>query len=172
MTVGGWYIKLSGTTGSKGVDSTTKLSMVPSFVRSLMNREYFQFKETAMVQRTWGHRKEIKYFVITNPHRGEETDPLVAANHKNTGGRSFREHPYVEEFVLKVKRKYEKKFSMWSTVPVFRCDLVLLQDGRLYVNEIEHFEAQITGGLEAQDIIWKRMIPEFWEDHILYMIAE
>ena len=167
--VGGWYVKLTATTGSKGVDSTTKLSMVPSFVRSVMNRGFLQYKECAIVQATWANKKEIKYFILTNPHTGEETEPMIAFNPKNPPGRSFREHPHVAEFVKRVKRKYEEKYGRLSTCPVFRVDLAMSQDGLIFVNEVEHFEAQILGS-EAQDIKWKKSIPKFWVDQILFMV--
>ena len=168
--MGGWYVKVTGTTGGKGVDSTNKLSMVPAFVRSLMNRNYFQYKETVIVQPSMGNRKEIKYYILTNPHTGEEKEPEIAYNAKNSSGRSFREHPHVVEFVKRVKRKYEEKYGKFSTCPVFRVDLFISQDGRLIVNEVEHFEAQIAAAKESKDFTWKKFIPEFWEDQILFMV--
>ena len=137
-----------------------------------MNREYMQYKKTVAVQATMAGTKELKYFILSNPHSGEETEPTMAYNFKNGAGRSFRGNPHIVEFVKRAKREYEKVYGPLSTVPVFRCDIFLSQDGRLVVNEIEHFEAQIDCNDATADSIWRKFLPQFWEDQILYMIND
>jgi len=137
-----------------------------------MNREYMMHKPTVAVQATMATTKELKYFILSNPHTGEETMPAMAYNFKAGKGRSFRENPKIVEFVKRAKREYEKVYGPHSTSPVFRCDMFLCQDGRIVINEIEHFEAQIDCNDAILDGVWRRFIPNFWEHQILYMVND
>ena len=128
------------------------------------------YKKTVAVQATMAGTKELKYWVLTNPHTGEVKGPTMAFNAKSGTGRSYRDNPHIDEFVMRAKQEYESVYGPLSTVPVFRCDIFLCQDGRLVVNEIEHFEAQIDCVEVKDDTIWRKFLPEFWEQQILYMI--
>ena len=169
--VGGWYAKLTATTGSKGTHSTTKIEDVGSVVISLMNREYMEYKPTVAVQATVSYTKEHKYYVLTNRHRNKEHEPVLAHNPKTGTGRSFRENPHILEFVKRAKRMYEDVYGPDSTSPVFRCDLFQCQDGRIVINEIEHFEAQILSDAK-NELIWRDFLYEFWEDQIFHMLSD
>lgn len=169
--VGGWYAKLTATTGNKGNDSTTKLDDVGSVVISLFNRDNMEYKPTIAVQATVSYTKEHKYYVLTNRHRNKEDEPVLAHNPKSGTGRSFRENPHILEFVKRAKRKYEEVYGPDSTSPVFRCDVFQRQDGRIVINEIEHFEAQILSDAKNESY-WRAFLYEFWEDQILYMLSD
>ena len=110
--------------------------------------------------------------MLTNRHGNKEHEPVIAYNDpKSDTGRSFRENPHFIEVVKRAKRKYEEVYGPDSTSPVFRCDLFQCQDGRIIVNEIEHFEAQILSDAKKESI-WRDFLYECWEDQILYMLSD
>ena len=137
----------------------------------MFNRPLFSRKPSVTIQATVFSTIELKYCILTNPHTGEETQPFLCFNAKHGRGRSFRETPEILDFVKRAKREYEAAYGKESTSPVFRCDIFICQDGRLVVNEIEHFEAQIDPNDGALEGFWRPFITRFWVYKILFMLG-
>ena len=119
--------------------------------------------------------------VINNPHdlSGKSNGMYVCKNAKRGHGFSCRgkNDEKLFAFVRLMKEKYESKYGVESTVPVFRCDVMIAQDGRLVVNEIEHFEALIepsSSSFKGSAIAAKfeSILTEFWKQQFVSMIGK
>lgn len=175
---GGWHIKLGFSTGNKGNISTSTISSVPSRILTLFNKTEFLWKPYIFVQQTLDNTVEVKVCFINNPHdvSNHSKGMYVCYNDKHGKGLSFRskndEHLFA--FVALMKEIYESKYGEESTIPVFRCDVMIAQDGRMVVNEIEHFEAVVvpssSKGAPLMASKFEFILTEFWKQQVLSMI--
>ena len=137
----------------------------------MFNRRYFGYKWYNFAQQSEASTIELKWAILTNPYTNEELEPFLCYNAKAGAGRSFRDTPEIREFVKRVKREYEEAFGPMAATPVFRCDIFVCQDGRLVINEIEHFEACIDPIDTSKDCEVKEFLTRFWMHQIASMIG-
>ncbi len=109
---------------------------------------------------------------MSNPYTGEQLDPFLCIHpHESCEGRAFDDkyhHTEVFAFAKLAKRMYEEYVSP-LTYPVFRIDIMRLQNGNMVVNEFESLEAMIHSGTIGsvkrgfEDSRSETFIEEFWE---------
>ena len=112
---------------------------------------------------------------MSDPYKNEQVQPFLCVNPKRTEGRSFFANTDVLEFAKRAKRKYEELVSP-LTYPVFRIDVMRLQNGKLVANEFESLEAMIDSGSRGaarkayEDAHSETFIQCFWESELTRII--
>ena len=102
---------------------------------------------------------------MSNPHTGELRKPFLCTNpHEKALGTTFiskYDLSRVYEFAKRAKRMYGKTISD-LVYPIFRVDIMRMQNGKLVVNESESLEALVQsealGSLKRQLEMIKRKL--------------
>ena len=125
-----------------------------------------------IVQPRLANRKEYKVCILSNPYTGIEREPFLCTHpHEPSDGYAFIEkydRTKLFQFAKHAKAIYEAKIGP-LTYPLFRVDVMRLQNGKLVVNEFESLEAQVHSATlgqakkAAQDALTEQFLQEFWE---------
>ena len=139
-------------------------------------RKHTNFRVSYLiVQPRLANRKEYKVCILTDPHTGEQLEPFLCINpRESSDGRAFDnkyQHSGVFAFAKLAKRMYEEYVSP-LTYPVFRIDIMRLQNGEMVVNEFESLEAMIHSGTlgtakrAIEDSRSETFIQAFWQSEL------
>ena len=131
-----------------------------------------------IVQPYLANRKEYKVCILSDPYTGEVTEPFLCVNPRRHGKAfiSQYDHKPLFEFAKLAKRMYEEQVSK-LVYPVFRVDIMTLQNGKLVVNEFESLEADIYSATRGQtqqayeDSRAMQIIQNFWYNEIIRILG-
>ena len=144
-----------------------------TLARDPANRRVLYF----IVQPWLENKKEYKICILSNPHTGEEREPFLCKNPHEKGKAFVNKYDLkpLYEFAKRAKRMYEKKVSHF-VYPVFRVDVMRMQNGKYVVNEFESLEALVLSGAigslkrDIEDNKTQNFLLEFWKEEIIRIL--
>ena len=130
-----------------------------------------------IIQPCLANKKEYKICILSNPHTGEEREPFLCKNPHQKGKAFVNKYDLRQlyEFAKRAKRIYEKKVSHF-VYPIFRVDIMRLQNGKFVVNEFESLEALILSGSlgslkrQVEDNYTDQFLLEYWKKEIISIL--
>ena len=167
--------------GSKEIAFCNNIEETFAAIRSLSNKRGNLRVPYLIIQPRLANRKEYKVCILSNPYTGEERKPFLCVHPRETSdGYAFidkYDRTKLFEFAKHAKAMYEKNIGP-LTYPLFRVDIMRLQNGKIVVNEFESLEAQVYSATFGQakraieDAHTETFLADFWElelDRILHL---
>ena len=157
--------------GGKEIIFCNSINEIYAAIETLAGKQTNLNVPYLIVQPRLANRKEYKICILSDPYKDEQLQPFLCIHPKpSSEGRAFFSAD-VLEFAKLAKRKYEE-FVSPLTYPVFRVDIMRLQNGKLVVNEFESLEAMIQSGSNGhakrayEDARSENFVQSFWESEL------
>ena len=162
-------------TDSKEIEYCDSIEEIYAAIVKLARKDTNFRVSYLILQPRLANRKEYKVCILSDPYTEEQLEPFLCVHpHEASDGRAFDNkyhHNEVFAFAKLAKRMYEEHVSH-LTYPVFRIDIMRLQNGKMVVNEFESLEAMISSATLGnakrafEDSRSETFMQAFWESEL------